>query len=200
MRKILATVLVALAAITCASSANAQLRFGVKAGINVNSMHFSSDLFDAHNRAGFTGGVMMEFTAPVSGLGLDLSLMYTRRNAKWMENEELINDNRDYISLPLHFKWRINIPLVNKIVRPYLLTGPDFAVLTSGRAVKEGIRNRKFDTSWDFGFGVELFQHLQVGASYGIGMTKALKAVGVTGAGDVAGRNRYWTVTAAYLF
>ncbi|MDE5800074.1 MAG: porin family protein [Paramuribaculum sp.] len=200
MKKIIATILVGLAVIAGASRADAQLRFGVKAGVNVNSFHFDTDVFNAHNRAGFTGGVMMEFTAPMTGLGLDLSVMYTRRNAKWMENNNLVNDNRDYLSIPLHLKWRISIPVINKVFRPYLLTGPDFAVLTSKRAITDGIRNRKFDTSWDFGAGVELFSHLQIGASYGIGMTKALKAFGVTGSGEVAGRNRYWTITAAYLF
>lgn len=200
MKRLIASILVALAVVAGASSADAQLRFGVKAGVNVNSFHFDTDMFNAHNRAGFTGGVMMEFTAPMTGLGIDLSVLYTRRNAKWMVDNGYQNDNRDYLSIPLHMKWRISIPVINKVIRPYLLTGPDFAVLMSKRAITDGVRNRKFDTSWDFGAGVELFSHLQVGASYGIGMTKALKAVGVTGSGEVAGRNRYWTITAAYLF
>lgn len=200
MKRLIASILVALAVVAGASSADAQLRFGVKAGVNVNSFRFDTDMFNAHNRAGFTGGVMMEFTAPMTGLGIDLSVLYTRRNAKWMVDNGYQNDNRDYLSIPLHMKWRISIPVINKVIRPYLLTGPDFAVLMSKRAITDGVRNRKFDTSWDFGAGVELFSHLQVGASYGIGMTKALKAVGVTGSGEVAGRNRYWTITAAYLF
>ncbi|MDE6783483.1 MAG: porin family protein, partial [Paramuribaculum sp.] len=112
MKRIIATILVGLAVIAGASRADAQLRFGVKAGVNVNSFHFDTDVFNAHNRAGFTGGVMMEFTAPMTGLGLDLSVMYTRRNAKWMENNNLVNDNRDYLSVPLHLKWRISIPVI----------------------------------------------------------------------------------------
>lgn len=200
MKRILTSVLIAVAMIISVGEANAQLRFGIKAGVNVNSLHFNTDVFDSDNRAGFTGGVMLEFTAPVIGVGVDLSAMYTRRNTRWMNDNGYISDNRDYISIPLHLKWKINVPLINKIIRPYLFTGPDFAFLTSKRAVRDGVRNRSFDTAWDFGFGVELFQKLQMGASYGLGMTKALKTVGLTEEGNVAGRNRYWTITAAYLF
>ena len=55
--------------------------------------------------------------------------------------------------------------------------------------------------AWNFGFGVELFSKVQVAASYGLGLTKSLEAVGVMDNGvDIDGKNRYWTVTAAYLF
>lgn len=193
---IMAVVAIAFTAIPC----EAQFRFGVRAGMTVNSLHFNSSTFDAENRAGFTGGVMAEFSAPVSGLGVDVALMYVRRNSQWLEDNNLTKDNRDYIDIPLNFKWRMNIPLVNSIVRPFLSTGPSFSILTSGRAVRDAYRNRKFDTAWNFGFGVELFKHLQVGASYGLGLTKALKTVGITETANINGRNRYWTITAAYLF
>ncbi len=201
MKKSLLTFLIAVASVVGMSMpASAQLRFGVKAGITVNSLHFSSETFDSENRAGFTGGVMLEFSAPVSGLGLDLSAMYVRRNSSWLEGQELTKDDRDYIEIPLNFKWRMNIPVINNIVRPYISTGPSFAFLTSRRSVDEAFHNKSFDTSWNFGFGVELLKHLQVGASYGIGLTKALEAVGATGSSDINGRNRYWTITAAYMF
>lgn len=189
-----------VAMIAIAVPAQAQLRFGLKLGTTVNSLHFNSSTFDAENRAGFTGGAMLEFTAPVSGIGVDLSLMYVRRNSRWLEDNELTKNDRDYIDIPLNLKWRMNIPVINNIARPFLSTGPAFSILTSGRSIGDTYRNRKFDTSWNFGFGVELFKHVQVAASYGIGLTKALKAVGLTENAGVNGRNRYWTITAAYLF
>lgn len=201
MRKTIITFAVAVVALLgSALPAQAQFRFGLKAGVAVNSLHFNTSTFDSENRAGFTGGAMLEFTAPVSGLGVDLSLMYVRRNARWMEDNEIASDNRDYIDIPLNLKWRMNIPLINNIVRPFLSTGPSFSFLTSGRSVGSVYRNRKFDTAWNFGFGVELLRHVQVGASYGVGLTKALKTVGATSTANIKGRNRYWTITAAYLF
>lgn len=200
MKKLFITLAIAVIALVSAVSAEAQFRFGLKAGVAVNSLHFNESTFDASNRAGFTGGAMVEFTAPVIGVGFDLSLMYVRRNTRWLEENEITSDNRDYIDIPLNFKWKFNIPLINKVVRPFALTGPTFSILTSGRNIGDTWRNRKFDTSWNFGAGVELLSHLQVAASYSVGMTKALKTIGVTGTSDINGHNRYWTVTAAYLF
>lgn len=201
MKKIcLAIVIAVIAAVGAALPAQAQLRFGLKAGVAVNSLHFNESTFDAENRAGFTGGAMLEFTVPVTGIGLDASVMYVRRNSAWMTDQGIVRDNRDYIDVPVNFKWRISVPLINKIVRPFVTTGPSFSFLTS-KKVNDVVKNRTFDTAWNFGFGLELFQKVQVGASYGLGLTKAIKAVGGDYEdGGVSGRNRYWTITAAWMF
>lgn len=186
--------------------ASAQFKIGPRIGLEVNNLHFNDRLFDSDNRAGFTGGLEAEFMIPAVGFGLDASVMYVRRNARFMaelqNSTETVTDvARDYISIPVNLKWKINIPLVASIVKPYLFTGPEFAFLTSKRAITDALRSKKSDVSWNFGLGVELINHLQVGASYGIGISKATEWVGVTsGAPDIDGKNRYWTVTAAWLF
>lgn len=200
MKKITIVFTLLVLSMISAVSASAQLRFGLKAGVAINSLHFNENAFSADNQAGFTGGAMLEFTAPVVGIGMDLSLMYVRRNAEFMQRNEIYRENRDYIDIPLNLKWKMNLPLVNKIVRPMLFTGPSFSFLTTRRSAEEAWRNRKFDTAWNFGFGAELFSHVQVAASYGLGLTKTLKSIGVTGTSNIEGHNRYWTVTAAYLF
>ncbi|WP_161553806.1 outer membrane beta-barrel protein, partial [Paramuribaculum intestinale] len=109
-------------------------------------------------------------------------------------------DKREYIEIPLNLKWKINVPVVASIVKPFLTTGPSFSFLTSKESFRE-FKNKKTDVAWNFGFGVELIKHIQVSASYGIGMTKAFESVGLTnGAQNIDAKNRYWTVTAAYLF
>ena len=201
MRKIkfLAAAIVAVVAM-CSFQASAQFRIGPRVGLNINELHFNDRAFSSDNRAGFNAGVIAEFTVPVIGIGADISAMYVRRGAKWMEDNQIQRGGRDYIEIPINLKWRINIPAVNKIVRPFLTTGPSFAFLTSSRAVNEAFRNSKYDTSWNFGFGLEFVQRLQISASYGLGMTKALKSTGVTESAGIDGRNRYWTISAAYMF
>ncbi|MDE6524772.1 MAG: PorT family protein, partial [Paramuribaculum sp.] len=109
-------------------------------------------------------------------------------------------DQREYIEIPLNLKWKINVPVVASIVKPFLTTGPSFSILTSKENFRE-FKNKKTDVAWNFGFGVELIKHIQVSASYGIGMTKAFESVGLTnGSQNIDAKNRYWTVTAAYLF
>lgn len=176
--------------------ANAQFRFGPKVGINVNSLHFSDKTFDSDNRVGFNAGVMTEFTVPIIGIGMDASVMYVRRNSTIIEGDGTnVRDNRDYIDIPINLKYKLSIPVISSIVAPYLTTGPAFAFLTSKRDLDKFL-NRKCDVAWNFGFGAELVKHLQIGASYGIGLSKAVKST----ENPIEGKNRYWTVTAAYLF
>ena len=199
-KNLFAFLVAAVAIIASALPAEAQFKFGLKAGVAVNAIKFDEDMFKSDNCAGFTGGAMIEFTVPALGLGLDASVMYVRRNSEWLENNQITTDNRSYIDIPVNLKWKINIPLINAIARPYLTTGPSFSFLTSKKALEDAYKNSSFDTAWNFGLGVELFKKVQVGANYGIGLTKALKAVDVTGTGAVEGRNKYWTIEAAYLF
>lgn len=204
MRKTLTALFVILVmAVASTTTANAQFRFGVKVGMNVSSLHFNEDVFDSENRAGFTGGLMCEFTVPVIGLGFDLSAMYVRRNTQFMEDNDIAKNNRDYIEIPLNLKYKVNIPAVNHIIRPFLTTGPSVAFLTSRRHINEFLQNKTCDFAWNFGFGVELLSKLQVAASYGLGISKALETTGIVNEDNhinIDGKNRYWTVTAAYLF
>ncbi len=186
--------------------AMAQFRFGVRAGLNVNSLHFNKEIFDENNRAGFPGGVMAEFTVPIIGVGADLGVMYVRRNSQFMQTladktTEVQNLNSDYIEIPLNIKYKIGIPAISSILKPYIFTGPSFAFLTSKKHIENFVHDKTCDIAWNFGLGLEFFNHLQVGASYGLGMTKAFQAVNLAGdAAGIEGKNRYWTVTAAWLF
>lgn len=196
-----------------AASAQAQFRFGVKAGVTVNSLNLKdlpATVTDKSNQTGFTGGIMAEFTVPVIGVGADVSAMYVRRNTQFLEaNGEtyggMENISRDYIEIPVNLKWKINIPAVSHIVRPYIATGPSFSFLTSKTGINEAFKNRKVDTAWNIGFGVQLINHLEIGARYGWGMNKVFEKTGVSEqlgleSTNINAKNNYWTVTAAWLF
>lgn len=123
-------------------SANAQIKFGVKAGVVVNDLKFDKDIIATDNRAGLTGGLMMEVNLPILNLGVDASVMYVRRSsevsymiANTDGTETLATDkiNNDYIEVPVNLKYKFALPGVGKIVAPYLFTGPSFAFLTSKR-------------------------------------------------------------------
>ena len=161
--------LIAVAVVLMGATASAGgFRWGVKAGMALNSVHFDESAWDdvknTDNRAGFTGGLMCEFTIPVIGLGVDASLMYMHRSDKFGTESK----NRDYIELPINLKYKFALPLISKVVTPYLFTGPSFAVLAGKTDIEEGLKNKRCDVAWNLGLGVELFNHLQVGASYGM--------------------------------
>lgn len=196
MKSLKKAILVIVVAMTCVVPASAQFRFGLKAGAAVSSLKLNSDLLNSDNRAGFTGGVMIEFTVPVLNIGMDASVLYAGRSIE-VENAlgEVTKDTRNYIDIPVNFKWKLGLPIVGKVISPFLTTGPDFSFLCSSQNFK-GAWNRKFDVAWNVGLGLELFRHAQIAASYGFGITNSVS-------GDNAlykGKNRVWTVTLAYLF
>ena len=145
--KALKRVLLALVMVVMtASVASAQFRIGPRLGVEVNSLKFNEDVFNSDNRAGFTGGLMAEFNIPVVNLAFDASVMYVRRVKDInFKNEDGVKSNSDYIEIPINFKWKIGLPVVGKIVTPYVFTGPSFAFLTSKRAISEAFSNKKTD-------------------------------------------------------
>lgn len=212
--KILKSILVAamLVAATAVPAA-AQFRFGPRVGVNVNSMSFDSDVLKSDNRAGFTGGVQAEFTIPVVNLAFDLSLMYVHRYNNIQNSSTdptlAVGDNfkkRDYIEIPLNFKYKFGLPVVGSVISPYIFTGPSVAFLASKRAINDAYRNKSVDWSWNVGIGLQLVSHLQVSASYGFGMSDNVEKIvnATTGAGlnntNIEGKNNCWTITAAWLF
>ncbi len=185
--------------------AMAQFSFGPRLGVNVNKLHFDESILNTDNRAGFNGGLEVEFMIPMLNFGFDLSAMYVHRVAQASleagGNEIAASKSSDYIEIPLNLKYKIGLPVVGNIVAPYIFTGPSFAFLTSKKAVSEFFEKNTCDIAWNVGAGVQLFKHLQIGASYGFGMTKVVKNIKTDFEGaNIDGKNRYWTITAAWLF
>lgn len=207
IKSVISVAIVAIAVLLSSTPADAQIKFGIKAGANFNSLKFNQDLFNDDNRAGFNGGVMLEFTMPLIGVGMDASVMYVHRSGEDFKeldasgNEISTSTSRDYIDIPLNLKYKLSLPGIGSLVKPFVTTGPSFAFLVSKKNINEFIKNKSCDIAWNFGFGIELFSHVQVAASYGLGLTNTLEYVGIGNNNEtIEGKNRYWTVTAAYLF
>lgn len=184
MKKLLLTLLIAVMSIGAAS---AQFKFGIKAGVNVN--HLSTNLGkieEGNNQAGWTAGVMTEFQVPIVGLCLDLSVMYAR-----------LNDSADknFLQIPLNLKYKFQLPVVSSFLSPYLFTGPSFDFKLSKKTDL-----KTFQPVWNVGLGIELVRHLQIGASYGFGLTNIMKHVDMGDYNVGKWHNNYWTISAAYLF
>lgn len=201
MKKLKALVLAFALAVVCAVPTAAQISFGPKIGFTTSKLHMNKDALKTENQTGFTGGLMAEVMLPVFNLGVDGSVMYVHRAVKLSDDETL---NRDYIEIPINLKWKIGIPAIGNIVTPYLFTGPSFAFLCSKKDYKNFIENKACDITWNFGFGVQLLKKIQVSASYGLGLNKSVetKAFDINGVETpiYSGKDRFWTVTAAYLF
>lgn len=223
-------ILVALAVVlmTAGIAEAKPIAFGIKAGMNINKLKFNKDIASSDNSCGWTAGVMADFTVPIVGLGCDISLMYSRMNnsSDVDYNDNLIaapntgllgsstltdpvNQNKlygqNFLEIPINLKYKFTLPVVEKLVKPYLFTGPSFAFRLD-KSITDNINNIKSRTcqvNWNVGLGLELLNHVQVGASYGFGINNVVDKVAsdyVSTVGDIKAKNNYWTVSAAYLF
>ncbi len=196
-------IIVLLAVILCGiGMANAQVRFGVKAGLNINSLHLKNlgDNFKDDNKCGYTIGVMTEFKVPIVGLGFDLSAMYTRMNSEIdSKSTERVAYNKNFLEIPLNLKYRLGLPIIGSVFTPYIFTGPSFAFKLD-KNMADAIKTKTCQTAWNVGLGFELVKHLQIQGSYGFGMNNIISdKIGVNAVTSKV-KNNYWTVTAAYLF
>lgn len=184
-------------------AASAQFRIGPRVGIDVNSLHFNKELLNSDNRAGFTGGIQAEFTVPIVNLAFDASVMYTRRSAGTVStgNNEITKYSRDFISIPINFKYKIGLPVVGKVFTPYIFTGPEFSFLCNKKDIAAAYKEHKVDYAWNVGIGFQIINHLQLSGSYGFGLNKAVEFTGIANNSEpITGKNGFWTVTAAWLF
>ena len=178
------------------------LRVGPRVGVDVSSLHFNQDIFKKENRTGFTGGIQAELSLPL-GFAADASVMYVRRTLAGEFNSANGDGSsaelgRDFINIPLNLKWKLGLPMVEKVFSPYIFTGPDFAFLLSkDRSLIDDFKCRRAEIAWNFGLGIELVEHLQISACYGMGLTELKNMNSVP---DLKGLNNNWTITAAYLF
>lgn len=183
--------------------------FGVKAGLNVNKLSFSKDFVKdiTSNSTGWEAGVMAEVNLPL-GLAADVSLMYARMNNSatdaWMQNDpnekfDGANAGKNFLMIPINLKYKLSLPVVSKYVVPYVFTGPDLAFKLD-KEIFNAMKTRTCQVAWNIGLGVQLVSHLQIGASYGFGITNLASKTGLVQASDAKVRNNYWTVTAAWLF
>ena len=79
--KKLFVILLGVFALGAATPAQAQVKFGVKGGLNVTNMTFTKDIFDASNKIGFFIGPMVKVSLPL-GFSVDAAALYDQKSAE----------------------------------------------------------------------------------------------------------------------
>lgn len=197
MKKKIIAFLCAMAFLTVAIPAQAQLRFGVKGGLNITSVHFDSDLLKSDNVTGFHIGPMIEATMPLLGFGFDAALLYSQKGMESSSSGVKTTMKTSYIDVPVNLKWKFGLP----IVKAYLAAGPYASFRVGGdkiwNVLSDQLETKSFGAGLNFGAGVEVFNHLQVGFNYELGLTDNFSAKKLDLSSN---KNRGWTISAAILF
>ena len=193
-----------VATLFLAIPANAQFKFGPKVGVNISSLSLGgdpADNFKSSNITSFTGGLMAEFMVPVIGVGVDASVMYSRKGSdlKNLVDNSTEKQHTDYVEIPINLKYKFSLPVVGSVMAPFIYAGPSFAFRV-GDNFAEQYKAKSFETAINVGVGVELFNHLQIAGQYGWGLGKTMEVESDVFKSALNGKSRAWTVTAAYLF
>lgn len=173
MKKILTLLAVAVALLTTVP-AQAQVKFGLKGGVNVTNMSFSSDVLDASNRAGFFVGPTVKFTLPIVGLGIDASALYDQREGKVklaykdVESENTVKQQQ--VVVPINLRYGVGLGSMASV---FFFAGPQFGfnVGDKTQSIYDQVadwRLKSSNFSVNVGAGFMLMSHLQLSANYNI--------------------------------
>ena len=214
MRKFFTAAIVAVSMLFAASSAQAQVKFGLKGGLNVTNMSLNSEVFDADNQTGFFIGPTVKFTLPIVGLGIDASALYDQRDAKFKVEEgdgasvESKIKNQS-INIPINLRYGVGLGSTASI---YLFAGPQFGfnVGDKNQSLYKDVAQWRLKSSTfsvNVGLGAMLLSHLQISANYNIacgktGETTMSEALGTTAQEVFSKRGRVnaWQIGLAYYF
>ena len=180
MKKILSLVFM-VAAMMYATSATAQVKFGLKGGLNVTSMSFSEDVFDASNKTGFFVGPMVKVTVPIVGLSFDAAALYDQKEAdvKYAAEGELgkVNVKQQSINIPVNVRYGFGL---SSLANAFVFAGPQWGINVGDKSFKwnetSSYSLKKSNFSVNVGAGVTLLNHLQVSANYNIACGKSADA------------------------
>lgn len=191
MKKNILNLAVLVAALAFALPSQAQIKFGIKTGLNVNSFSVKNlpGNVDKKNRNGFFAGVTADVTVPIVGLGADISLLYDNRciglggvtdYEDYYEGVPEVTSSSytkthktfHYISLPINAKYTVGL---SSLASVYVATGPQFSWNIGDRHWSMGdwddgweLKSSQF--SWNVGCGATVLSHVRVGYNYNIAL------------------------------
>lgn len=211
MKRIFSLALIAFSVFSSVSArADEPLKFGLKAGLNVSDFHFSSDVFDKTNQAGWFFGPTVKFTLPVVGLGMDASVLYDYRSAKLDYESEKKTVKQQQIAVPVNVRYAIGLGNTANI---FFFAGPQVAFNVGGKDFQwtkgSNYALKKSNFSINLGFGVTALKHLQVSANYNVACGKTADvtwksatqdAGGALGLNKKSSHNNSWQIGVAYFF
>lgn len=205
MKRVFTALMFAVALLTAVPS-QAQIKFGLKGGLNVTSMSLSKDVVDKSNQTGFFVGPTVKVTLPLVGLGVEAAALYDQRDAE-LNNKTITQKN---INVPINLRYGIGL---GSLASVYLAAGPQFGFNVGGKNFDwkyENMANtfkmKDSNFSVNVGAGVSVLKHLEVGFTYNIacGKTGDVNVAGILGdaASQVTSKasSNAWQVSAAYYF
>lgn len=177
----------------------AQSGFGVKGGLNFNSMSDIS-IKDVHtsvnNRTGYHFGVLYKLNLPL-GFALQPELLFVHKSNSVKEDYTDIKyvTKQNYLQLPVNIQWGVDLVLF----RPFLMVTPYLSYVISSSTKISNFDYTKLQYGIGCGAGLEIWKiqvtgkYLWSGNSFGNGKLNDLKDL-------YFGKNRGFELSLGILF
>lgn len=206
MKKIFTTLVIA-ATMLMALPAQAQFKFGVRAGANLVNMKFSGDFVNnlgKENRAGFYIGPTIKFTVPIVGLSMDASALYDQRSTEITSETETQSVISRQLAIPVNVRYGWGLGSVADI---FVFAGPQVAFNFS-KDKFFGATDWKWkesNFSVNVGLGCTILSHVELKVNYNIACGKTgdatlWNATKDAVVGTVKSKTNSWQLGMAYYF
>ncbi|MDR1593635.1 MAG: PorT family protein [Prevotellaceae bacterium] len=151
-------ILLILIAVSLVGSIHAQLRFGVKAGVNFSKFNSKEQILQTEGAA-WQAGLAAQFKIPLIGLGIQPELLYSVNKGK--------DNSIGFFTVPINLRWQ---PLPIPFIKPIILVGPYFGYAVNFKGF-DTFKNdiKRFDWGIGLGGGVEIWK-LQIEGRYNWGL------------------------------
>lgn len=174
MKKIFCTIL-AIAALATAQVQASVFNWGVTGGMNITEADVDNAANTFHgwtpdSETGWYAGLQFRIVVPIVGVGVDFGAVFTQETLTLPDNNK---EDIGYLSVPVHLRYELKLPLINDALTPYVFTGPQasYNIQQIDDKVAETFKTEDLVWHWDLGAGVILFDHLQVSYHYGFPLT-----------------------------
>ncbi len=191
----------AVLAVLLSTTAQAQFRWGVKAGLTTSGVDGDLESYLDNSSVGFFAGATGEylFNLRYGQLAVGTELLYAQKGIQF-EGEG--TNHFSYLEVPLSAKY---IYPVSKSVSVYGSAGPYFSFKVGGGSSFSVGGSSTVSGPWDvngfawglgFGGGIELFKRVQLGTVYNIGLSSLYDEVNA----PFTAKERVWSFSAAFYF
>ena len=203
MKKVL-SVLMVVAAMMFATNANAQIKLGLKGGLDVTNMSLSNDVFDASNKTGFFVGPMVKVTIPIVGLSFDAAALYDQKEAKVSAENVETTMTQKSLNIPVNVRYGFGL---SSLANVFVFAGPQWGINVGDKNFKWNDSScyslKKTNFSVNVGLGVTLLSHLQLSANYNIACGKTADATWTDVSNNIIkgnSKNNSWQIALGYWF
>ena len=200
MKKIM---ILLIAVLTMTLTAQAQIKFGLKGGINLTNMKVDnvSDV-DMSSRTGFHIGPTVKLTLPVVGLSFDASALYDQRSAKTKTGDGSKTLKQQSLQVPVNVRYGIGLGSVANL---FAFAGPQFGFNIGEKhqtIIKDAAEWTLKDSNFsaNVGIGATVLNHLQVTVNYNIPFGKTGEVELKDSNKKWDGKANAWQISAAYYF